>query len=104
MTSTPSLESFVGPRSWLIFEKLSAVGSWLNFEVNDWNNDAEYESMRKVLKDLKVVNDLAEQCVKDIEEYANLTKDSAHRDNILLVVSEQRGVFQDLRKNALFNH
>ena len=55
----------------------------------------------KVVRDLKVVNDLAERCIKDIQEYANLAKDSVHRDNILLFVSDHRGVFQDLRKQAL---
>ena len=34
------------------------------------------------LHDLKVVNDLAERCVKDIEEYTNTTKDVDHRDNV----------------------
>ena len=101
MTSTPRLDSFVGSRSWLLFDKLGAVGNWMSAEVVDWNEDDEYKMILRVLKDLKVVNDLAEQCIKDIQEYANLSKDSAHRDNILLVVSDHRGVFQDLRKQAL---
>ena len=104
MTPTPSLETFVGPRSWLIFDKLGAIGTWLTSDIMDWNTDEEYRSMVTILKDLKVVNDLAERCVKDIQEYADLTKDSGHRDNILLVVSDHRGVFQDLRKEALFSN
>ena len=57
--------------------------------------------MHNVFKDLKVVNDLAERCIKDIQEYANIAKDSDRREDILLVVSDHRGVFQDLRKQAL---
>ena len=73
----------------------------MSAEVVEWNEDDEYKMMLRVLKDLKVVNDLAERCIKDIQEYANLSKDSAHRDNILLVVSDHRGVSQDLRKQPL---
>ena len=101
MTSTPRLDSFVGPRSWLLFDKLGAAGDWMSSEVGEWSNNDEYKMMLSVLKDLKVVNDLAERCIKDIQEYADLSKDSAHKDNILLVVSDHRGVFQDLRKQSL---
>ena len=73
----------------------------MSLEVADRRNNDEYKMMLIILKDLKVVNDLAERCIKDIQQYADLSKDSAHRDNILLVVSDHRGVFQDLRKQAL---
>ena len=56
-----------------------------------------------VLTDLKVVNDLAERCVKDVEDYANTSKDPEHRDNILMVATDHRGLFQDLRKGSLDN-
>ena len=92
MSRRPSLDSFVGKRSWSLFEKLHAVGNWLQLEVGDWSKTDEYKRMRSCLSDLKVVNDLAERCVKDIQEYADLAKDSS---------SDHRGVFQDLRKQAL---
>ena len=101
MTSTPRLDSFVGSRSWLLFDKLGAVGNWMSAEVVEWNEDDEYKMMLRVLKDLKVVNDLAERCIKDIQEYADLSKDSAHRNNILLVVSDHRGVFQDFGQKKI---
>ena len=101
MSPHPSLHSFIGKRSWLIFEKLNAVGDWLQLEVNDWSKDDEYQRMRSYLSDLKVVNDLAERCIKDIQEYADLAKDSVYREAILLVASDHRGVLQDLRKQAL---
>ena len=49
------------------------------------------------LRDLQVVNDTAERCIKDVTEYAYL----AHREDILLVVSDHRHVIQDIRKQAL---
>ena len=38
---------------------------------------------------------------KDIQEYADVAKDSAYREDILVVVSDHRGFFKDLRKQAL---
>ena len=57
--------------------------------------------MRKILGDIKVVNDLAERCVKDVQTYADLAKDSEYREDILVIASDHRGVLQDLRKQAL---
>ena len=51
---------------------------------------------------LKVVNDLAERCVSAIQTYRDMAQDSKHRDEILLVASDHRSVFQDLRKQALW--
>ena len=53
------------------------------------------------IEQLKVVNDLAERCIKDIQEYADLAKDSRYQEDILVVASDHRGIFQDLRKQAL---
>ena len=101
LTDAPRLDSFVGPKSWLLFEKLDANGAWLNSDPTEWENVEEYQRMYNFVRELKVVNDLAERCVKDIEEYKNMAKDSEHRDEILTVASDHRGVFQDLRKQAL---
>ena len=57
--------------------------------------------MTKFLKDWKVVNDLAERCIKDIQDYVHLAKDSTYREDILFVVSNHCEVFQDLWKQAL---
>ena len=101
MTDQPTLDSFIGPRSWILFHKLSASGLWLNKDVEEWPEDEEYKRIETFLHDLKVVNDLAERCVGAVQTYRNMAKDSVHRDEILLVASDHRGVFNDLRKQAL---
>ena len=53
MTSTPRLDSFVGSRPWLLFDKLGAVGNWMSAEVVEWNEDDEYKMMLRVLKDFR---------------------------------------------------
>ena len=101
MVAKPRLNYFVGPKSWLIFNKLNANGAWLQKDVDDWDADREYTRMKACLCDLKVVNELAERCIKDISEYADLAKDSQYREDILIVATDHREVFQDLRKRAL---
>ena len=99
MCASPQLDSFIGERSWLVFDKLAGIGNWLHLDVDLWVNDPEYLRLREAILDLKVVNDLAERCVKDVHGYAKLARDSKYREDILMVVSG--GVFQDLRKQSL---
>ena len=75
MTDSPSLQSFVGVRSWSIFQKLSANGEWLDLPVEEWENNEEFQRIKSTLSDLKVVNDPAERCIKDIQEYCKLSLD-----------------------------
>ena len=82
---------------------MNADGHWLQKNVEDWEDDGEYMRMKNCLRDLKVVNDLAERCIKDIQEYTNLAKDSQYQEDILIVATDHRGIFQDLRKRALAN-
>ena len=57
--------------------------------------------MRDWLWDLKVVNDCCERIIQDITQYANRTKDSIHRDEILLVVEDYRFILRELTRRAL---
>ena len=66
-----------------------------------WPDDKEYKRLDTFLRDLKVVNDLAERCVSAIQTSRDTAQDSKHRVEILLVASDHRSVFQDLRKQAL---
>ena len=103
MSENPKLDSSIGEKSWLLFEKLQADGAWLVQRVEEWESNDEYVRMKNCVQDIKVVNDLAERCIKNIQEYADLAKDSKYQEDILLVASDHRGVFQDLRKQALNN-
>jgi len=88
------LNVFIGENSWLLFHNLKTEGLWLSEDVEQWEFDAEFTYMHHLLHDLKVVNDLAERCVKDVEEFVNASKDPEHRDNILLVATDHRGALK----------
>ena len=51
--------------------------------------------------DLSVSNDAAERCVMENTEYAEMARDSAHREDILLAVSVHWDVSQELKRDAL---
>ena len=61
-----------------------ASGDCLSKSVKERNND---------LYDLKAVNNLVRRCIKDTQEYAEMAKDFKYRDNIVLVVTDYRGIF-----------
>ena len=96
LSDQPSLQVFVGPKSWFLFLQLNADGLWLQSDPENWDNCEEYKRMESILSDLKVVNDLAERCIKDVQDFKDVTTDSTYRDEVLLVATDHQGVFQDL--------
>ena len=88
-------------KSWLLFHILGANGEWLLKWVKEWKHDDEYVVMYKCVHDLKVTNDCAERCIKDVPEYANAAKDSNYREDILMVATDHRDVLNDLTKDSL---
>ena len=57
--------------------------------------------MKEFLCNLKMVNDLAQQCIRDIQENSNLAMEPQYQEDILIVGMDHREVFKNLRKRAL---
>ena len=74
MVENTRMDSFVSPKSWVILNKLNANSTWLQKDVDEWDADEKYERIKECLHYLKVVNDLAEPCIKNTQEYADLAK------------------------------
>ena len=51
-------------------------------------DDEGYVRFGEVMADLQVVNGMAEHCIKDLTEYANFSRDSAHYEDIFVVLSD----------------
>ena len=96
-----SLSVFIGPRSWLLFHLLGHQGDWLYQPTSDWENFVEYMEMAKVITELAVVNDTAERGVKDVEDYANIAKDSDKRQKMVLVSNSHRSKISSFMKNEM---
>ena len=95
-----SLDTFVGSK-WLIFHLLHADGAWLKQHPSEWKFDEEYIRMEKFLSTISVVNDTAERGVKDVEDYANSSKDSAHGNRIVVVSNSHRSRIPEFTKNEM---
>ena len=52
-------------------------------------------------QDLHVVNDPAERAAKDVSDCAQMTRDPAHRDTVIVVRNDHRGHVPNLRKPNL---
>ena len=92
------MDVFVGPKSWRIFELLGKGSAWLHQPVEEWEQCQDYRDVASFLKDLKVVNDAAERCIKDVTDYRDIAQDSQYREDILLVVNDYRHVIHELIK------
>ena len=97
----PRLASFVGRRSWKLWELLEIDRDWLQLPVGQWDDRDSYMIAKDYVTGLTVVNDGAERCIKSISDYATATRDSVYREDILVIGNSHREVFQDLRKAAL---
>jgi len=97
----PRLSTFVGPRSWVLFYLTGARSQWLQRPVQEWPLCDDYMSLWNMVRQLEVVNDGAERAIKDVTDYANVTKDENMRDDYIVVANCHRDIFHDLKRNAL---
>ena len=72
------MKDLIGEQSHLLFHLLCVGSNWLRQPVRSWKDSDEYLRVGEFLKNLRVVNDGAERCIKDISEYANITRDCVH--------------------------
>ena len=99
----PLLAAFVTERSWLLFHLLESRAEWLGDDLDTWHDNDDYIRCQLLCLDMEVVNDAAERALKDVTDTAQLTRDPAHRDTIIIVRSDHRGRVANLRKNNLNN-
>ena len=90
VTDRTRLIDLIGPQSWHIFSKFTST-EFLSRNPNTWPTDAGYNTMHKVLRNLKVVNDVAERAVKLVSEYAEIiTTDEDQKQYLYQVVEASR--------------
>ena len=97
----PTMEQFIGPKSWLLFHLLGNNGAWLTMPPDQWSTNQEYNNMRDIVTKLEVVNDVAERGVKDIQDYADAARDGAYRERIILVSNSHRIKLPGFSKNEM---
>lgn len=99
----PPFADFITSRSWLFFDLVNANTQWLNDDPSTWPNNPQYLHLQEFCKDMQVVNDAAERGVKDVTDYARMSRDPAQRDAMIIVANGHRGRVPNLRKDNLNN-
>ena len=101
----PSLAEFVGPKSWLVFDRLNlSIGSldWmLEDDINKWVEYQSYNEFCDFVMKLSCTNDEAERNIKLLQD--NLkdgqTLEDVLQDNLLLVSAHRKLVKSDKAGN-----
>ena len=57
--------------------------------------------MAEIIHSLSVVNDTAERCVKNVQDFANAARDGTHRERIILVANSHRVKIPSFTKNEM---
>jgi hypothetical protein len=93
---------FISAESKRCFSRFSINTSFLNNIPSTWKDDANFQRGLETLKNIVVVNDVAERGVKLIQEYQNiLTKNEKEKQYILRIVSEHRKKYPNATKTGL---
>lgn len=90
-----SLESFVTKRTANIFSQLMIDDSFLHLPPDEWIKNKAYQDGQRVVRNLQVVNDLAERGVKLCKDFNKLlTKDNDENERVLQVVEHNRKLIE----------
>ena len=84
------------------FDRFNIKRDFLRQHPNTWPQNNDFQEGMKIVKTLKVVNDMAERGVKLITDFNNLlTQDEDQKQYVLQVVSKCRALYPDVSKTTL---
>jgi hypothetical protein len=97
-----NIYDFITPQSKELFKRFGIQTSFLMNCPSTWANDENFQRGLHIVKNLSVVNDVAERGVKLISEYQNiLSNDENEKQYILQIVQEHRKLFPNVCKSSL---
>lgn len=95
-----TVADFVTSASGHIFEAFNIDTDFLVKDPSEWEEDPSFQSSKKALHGIAVVNDFAERGVALIQDYNQiLTKDEQQRQYLLQVVEWHRRQFPEAKKS-----
>ena len=96
------LEDFVTSNTLRFFQIMDLPCSFLDIGVDNWDTNEDYQSSKRTVVNLRVVNDLAERGVALMEEYNKLlTNDEQQKQFLLQLVRCYRQKYPDRNKETL---
>lgn len=101
--ATVKLEDFVSTHTKTFFEKMQLPTSFMDVEVADWMQDDGFLHGLAIVKNLQIVNDIAERGVALISEFnSSTTRNEEQKQYLLQVVAEHRKNMHVITKNQIF--
>lgn len=97
-----NINDFICKDSLNFFKRYNIDTSFLSKDPSTWEKERNYIHGLKIVKNLKVVNDVAEREVKLMTEFNNLlTKDDKQTQYLLPVIKDYRSLYPDCNKKTL---
>jgi hypothetical protein len=92
----PLLSSFVGSKSWLLFNLLKLEGKqeWLNIPSEHWHNFEDFKKAKHFVDSFLCTNDSAERGIKLITDYKDSCFGIEEREYLAQVVEKHRMSFK----------
>jgi hypothetical protein len=102
MIHSKELNDFVSSTTREFFRITGLSSQFLELDVEQWDDDNEYKSVKATVCSLKVINDIAERGVALMDEFNKLfTNDEEQKQYLLLVVQRYRQKYPDRNKSTL---
>ena len=98
------LISFIGPKSWLLFNLLNLHDEqldWMQAPIDCWENMVGYKKIEGIVRSLEVVNDCAERAVKLISDFKDVVVNVSDQEYLFQVVQQHRAHFSSFKKDNL---
>ena len=86
------------------FSITNLSSEFLELDVEQWDDDSEYKSVKATVRSLKVTNDIAERGVALRDEFNKLlTNDEEQKQYLWLVVERYRQKYPDRNKTLIIH-
>ena len=102
MIHSKELDDFVSSTTQEFFSITGLSFQFLELDVEQWDDDSKYKSVKATVRSLKVKNDIAERAVALMDEFNKLlTNDEEQNQYLLLVVQRFRKKYPDRNQSTL---
>lgn len=96
------VDFFISSESLRFFTRLNLNQEFLLLDPSDCPLDAIYIENKKIIKQLRVVNDVSERAVQLMQDYVNnLTKDESQKQFLFQVIENSRKEIPDFKKATI---
>lgn len=96
------VDYFISPQSMAFFKRFEIKCTFFDKKVSEWHLDENYQIGLKIVKKLKVVNDIAERGIKIITEYnKRLSTNEEQKQCVLQVVEKYNKLYNSATKEKL---